>query len=200
MRHGAALALFGRRGGGQGAGGPIGGLAGAGLGPCLFDFLGKAGDQAVDAGGDFGDDGRVLRGGIVGFGGIVLDIVEFGMLQRQIDSAAGGRRAIREGVVAGDVELPLSQARALQVPAIEIEQGFAFQAGPCAGEQRPDIDAIDAVVRQRRRRSGAPRWALYRWCRRCRGRPLRAGCGRGSAPGTARARRLRRWSLCGRAD
>src|ERR1035438_9279642 len=46
----ATFELFAGRG--QGAGGVRRGLAGAGLGPRLFDFLGKAGDQALDAGGN----------------------------------------------------------------------------------------------------------------------------------------------------
>src|ERR1017187_1340558 len=116
--------LLAGRWSGQGVGGGGRGLAGVGLGPRLFDFLGKDGDQALEAGGNFGDHGRVLGRGIVGFRGVLLDVVQLRLLKRQIDSAAGGRGAIGEGVVAGDVELPLSPARALQIPAIEIEQDF----------------------------------------------------------------------------
>ena len=142
---------------GSGAGGPKRGLAGAGLRPRLFDFLGKAGDQALDPGGNFGDDGRVLRGNIVGFRRVLFDVVQLRLLQRQIDSAARGRGAIREAVVARDVELPLSPARALQVPAIEIEQGFAFQAWPRGRKQGPDIDSVDGQFRQ-----GGARQARHR--------------------------------------
>ena len=119
----------------------------SGLVPRLPDLFGKAADQALDARGDFGDHRRVLRRGIVGFRGVLFNVVQLRLSQRQVDSAAHRRRAIGEGVIAGHVELPLSPARALHVPAIEIEQGFAFQAWPRGRKQGPDIDSVHGEFR-----------------------------------------------------
>ena len=91
------------------------------LGPGFLHLLGETREQRVDSALHFGDDLRILRRDVVAFIRVGCEVVKLRTRERIVEASFGRRRRVSGGVVPRYVQFPVHPARALQIPAVEIQ-------------------------------------------------------------------------------